>query len=158
MSSIVLQPQLSPEDKNYLPQMPFCESHLHHSFFPVYLHPSWVFSGSYMEGLHRKSTKPRYREPRLSEVTFYCCDCYCFLSISLFTFFLSIISSQRYFPIAIGFAFPSGSAKFVLGLLVLEKKLARVLVYTARNLYVKKLDSSFLFPNNFGIVIHCSIF
>lgn len=93
MSSIVLQPQLSPEDKNYLPQMPFCESHLHHSFFPVYLHPSWVFSGSYMEGLHRKSTKPRYREPRLSEVTFYCCDCYCFLSISIFTFSLSIIST-----------------------------------------------------------------
>lgn len=52
MSPIFLQPQLSPKHIIHFPQMPFCISHLHHSFLPLYLQPSWVFSVSYIHGLH----------------------------------------------------------------------------------------------------------
>ena len=52
MSSIILQPQLSPKHKIQFPQMPFCVSHLHHSFLQLYLQPSWAFSASYIQGIH----------------------------------------------------------------------------------------------------------
>ena len=52
MSPIILQPQLSPKHIIHFPQMPFCISHLHHSFLALYLQPSWAFSVSYIHGLH----------------------------------------------------------------------------------------------------------
>lgn len=94
------------QGKLYLPQMPFCESHLHHSFLPLHLQSSWAFSGSCIQGLHRKRTKPSYTEPPRSIDTFYCNYNYYFLSFSLY------IISNLFFHLQLGLLLLHSIAKF----------------------------------------------
>lgn len=94
------------QGKLYLPQMPFCESHLHHSFLPLHLQSSWAFLGSYIQGLRRKRDKPSYTQPPLSIDTFYCNYHYYFLSFSLY------IISNLFFHLQLGLRFFHSISKF----------------------------------------------